>query len=230
MKKSKIECNVHDCFMCGNCIREWHPAIVANKVNYKVKRGDVVFNEGDQVKGVYFVYEGVIKVHKKWGTDKELILRFASKGDIFGHRGLGGNNLYPVSATALEDGTICYVDMTFFESSLTVNAGLTYNLMSFFANELKDSEKKMRNLAHMSVKGRVAEALISLQAQFGNNVDGSMKIELSRQDLASYAGATYETVFRVLNELSKESIVSTSGKKITIISVPKLSELTAEQP
>ena len=215
--------------MCRNCLTQWQPAIVSNKVNLKVKRGDVIFTEGDEVKGVYFVYGGVVKVHKKWGPDKELIIRFASKGAIFGHRGLGGNNVYPVSATALEDGVICYVDTDFFDATLKVNTDFTYNLMMFLVNELQESEKKMRNLAHMSVKGRVAQALISLRDQFGKKEDGSINIELSRQDLASYAGATYETVFRVLNEMLKENLIKTSGKKIIINNPAKLLELTAQE-
>jgi CRP-like cAMP-binding protein len=213
--------------MCSCCLKEWHPAIIANKKNFKVKRGEVIFNEGDEVKGVYFVYEGVVKVHKKWGAEKELIIRFASKGAILGHRGLGGGNVYPISATALEDGIICFVDIDFFESTLKVNVGFTYNLMMFFANELQESEKNMRNLAHMSVKGRVAQALISLQDQFGTN-GGAIGIELSRQDLASYAGATYETVFRVLNELLKENTITVKGKKIIINDQENLLSLTQD--
>ncbi len=215
--------------MCQNCLKQWQPAIAANKKNFKVRKGEVIFNEGDAVKGVYFVYEGIVKVHKKWGPEKELIIRFASSGAIFGHRGLGPNNVYPISATALEDGVICFVDIDFFESTLKVNTDFTYNLMMFLASELQESEKKMRNLAHMSVKGRVAQALISLQKQFGKKADGSINIELSRQDLASYAGATYETVFRVLNEMLKEEIIEAKGKKIIVNDEEKLLALTDEQ-
>ncbi len=214
--------------MCINCLKHWQPAIALNKKNFKVRKGETIFKEGEEVKGVYFVYNGVVKVHKKWGKEKELIIRFASRGAIFGHRGFGGDNAYPISATALENGIICYVDKEFFESTLKVNTDFTYNLMLFFANELQASERKMRNLAHMSVKGRVAQSLISLQSQFGTKDDLSINIELSRQDLASYAGSTYETVFRVLNELLKEEMIKTSGKKITINNMDKLLELTAE--
>jgi len=229
MKKSKSECDLNSCFMCQSCLKQWQPAIAANKRNFKVKRGEVIFHEGDAVKGVYFVYEGVVKVHKKWGAEKELIIRFASNGAIFGHRGLGGNNVYPISATALEDSVICFVEIDFFESTLKVNTDFTYGLMMFLASELQESEKKMRNLAHMSVKGRVAQALISLQNQFGTKEDGSINIELSRQDLASYAGATYETVFRVLTEMLKEEIIEATGKKIIVRNQLRVLALTAEQ-
>jgi CRP-like cAMP-binding protein len=228
MKKSKNECDINTCFMCQNCLKEWHPAIAANKRNFKVKKGEILFNEGEPVKGIYFVYEGNFKVHKKWGLEKELIIRFTSKGAILGHRGLGSDNIYPVSATALEDGTVCYIDMDFFESTLKVNADFTYKLMMFFAIELQKSERKMRNMAHMSVKGRIAQALISLQDQFGIKENGIIGIELSRQDLASYAGATYETVFRVINELLKEGVISVNGKKIGINNHENLFLLTQD--
>jgi CRP-like cAMP-binding protein len=86
----------------------------------------------------------------------------------------------------------------------------------------------MRNLAHMPVKGRVAHALVSLKDQFGINKDGHIDIELTRQDLASYTGATYETVFRVVNELIQEGVISTNGKKISIVNDGKLFVLTQD--
>lgn len=228
MKKSKNECDVNTCFMCQNCLKEWHPAIAANKKNFKVKKGEVIFKEGDEVKGVYFVYTGNVKVHKKWGDDKELIIRFATDGAIFGHRGLGANSVYPISATALEPGIVCYVDLGFFKSTLHVNHNLTFDLLMFFADELQEAERKMRNLAHMPVKGRVARALLILTEQFGITDDGFINIELTRQDLAAFAGATYETVFRVINELLREELIKVNGKKISISNITKLEQLTRD--
>ena len=43
----------------------------------------------------YFVYEGKVKVHKHWDEEKELIIRFAKEGDIFGHWGLGNDLIFP---------------------------------------------------------------------------------------------------------------------------------------
>ncbi|MCS3736333.1 Crp/Fnr family transcriptional regulator [Mucilaginibacter dorajii] len=227
--KKNAQCDNQTCFLCKSCIKEWLPAVAANKKNFSVKKGQVIFSEGDPVTGIYFVYEGNVKVHKKWGADKELIIRFANKGAIFGHRVLGKHAThYPISATALEAGIICYIDMEFFEATLKVNPQFTYQLMLFFADELHEAENKMRNLAHMPVKGRVAHALLALKDQFGINQEGHIDIELTRQDLASFAGATYETVFRVVNELLQENIVTTNGKKICIVDNDKLFALAQE--
>jgi CRP/FNR family transcriptional regulator len=230
MAVSKENCDLKTCYFCKLCLKDWIPAVSAHRSNLKFKKGELIFREGEEVKGIYFVYSGRVKVHKKWSGDKELILRFAGQGAIVGHRGLGGDNYYPASATALEPTIMCYMDLDFFMSSLKVNHDLTLNLLNFFAEELKESEKRMRNMAHMSVKGRLAYALLLLKNKFGLTQEGNVNIILSRQELASYVGATYETVFRTLGELSNDRIISISGKEIKLLNETTLVSMsTAEE-
>jgi CRP-like cAMP-binding protein len=225
MKMSKHECNLNTCFLCRFCLKEWLPAVGANRKTFLVKKGEEIFKEGDQVGGVYFVYDGAVKVHKKWGEEKELILRIATKGAILGHRGLGSSNIYPVSGTALEPSTVCFIELDFFSTSLKVNHDFAYQLILFLADELQESENNMRNLAHMPVKGRVAKALITLSEKFGLNEEGCIDMPLSRQDLAYYTGTTYETLFRIMNELAEEGCVSVSGRNIALKDTAKLHAL-----
>jgi CRP-like cAMP-binding protein len=175
-----------------------------------------VFKEGDPVQGIYFVYSGKIKVHKKWDDEKELIIRFAQTGDILGHLGLGGRGYYPVSSTAIEDAVVCFISIDFLETTMTVNNHFVIQLMRFFADELHKSERRMSNLAHMNVKGRVAQALLSLKEQFGLNAEGFINVELSRQDLAAFTGSSYESLFRTINDLLAEGTIAISGKTIAI--------------
>jgi CRP/FNR family transcriptional regulator len=228
MKKINHTCDLKSCFLCQRCLPEWIPAIASHKKSFHYKKGEDLFLEGDEVKGIYFVYSGKVKVHKKWGSDKELIIRFAKKGDILGHRGLGHNVYYPISATAIEPVTVCYIELEFFQSTLKVNYEFIYQLLLFFADELQESERKMRNLAHMQVKGRIAQALLALNEKFGTTDAGFIDIVLSRQDLASYAGTTYETVFRIMNELTEERTIQTEGKTIALLDVAKLKDHTGE--
>ncbi len=226
MAKQKNTCDLKSCTFCRLCLKEWLPAIDSNRKIFNYKKSERIFNENEVVAGMYFIYSGTVKVHKQWG-DKELIVRFAKKGDIFGHRGLGNDTHYPISATALEPVTVCFIDLDFFKASLKVNHEYAYHLMMFFADELQESEKKMRDLAHMSVKGRIANALIRLKTKFGLHKDGYIDILLSRQDIASFAGTTYETVFRMLTEFMEMGIIKIDGKKITVIDENELYSLIA---
>jgi len=225
---SKGVCDLKSCFLCKLCLKDWLPAIAANKQNYEIKKGQQLFKEGDAVTGIYFIYSGVMKVHKRWGNEKDLILRFAKQGDVVGQMGLGDNAVYPVSATAIETAVVCFIDMAFFDSTLNVNNGFTRGLMATLANQLQESEKRMRNLVHMPVKGRVAQALINLKNQFGVTEDGYINIELTRQDLASYTGAVYESLFRVMNDLAEAKMINVIGKSILITDEKALIKLTEE--
>ena len=208
--------------MCRLCIKEWLPAIAAHRKNFQFNKGEIIFKEGDEMRGIYFIQNGLVKVHKQWGNDKELIIRFAKDGQIVGHRGLGSDIYFPVSATALERTTVCFIEKDFFDSTLKVNHNFLYELMMFFAAELKESEKNMRNLAHMPVKGRIAQALLLLKEKFGTDDNNAIDIILSRQDLASYIGTSYETLFRMMNEMVEEGCIANPDKKIIITNETKL--------
>jgi CRP/FNR family transcriptional regulator len=222
MVLKKYKCDLKNCTLCLSCNKEWLPAIDANRKVFHLKKGEFLFKEGDEVKGMFFIHSGLVKVHKRWDDEKEMILRFANRGAIVGHRGLGSDTIYPVSGTALANTEVCFVDMDFFIATLKMNPDYMFQLLMFFAAELKESEKRMRTLAHMSTKGRIAYALTSLHKKFDTDAEGFLNIVLSRQDLASYTGTTYETLFKMMNELAFENILHYSEKKIKIVDIEKL--------
>jgi len=224
MKVKKLKCDLATCSMCKGCRPEWLKAIDVNRKLIHYNKGESIFQEGGTVNGMYFIFSGLVKVHKKWSDNKELILRFAKQGAIVGHRGLGGDTIYPVSATALAASDICFVDLDFFMTTLKVNSDYLFALMMFFAAELKESEKRMRNIAHMNTKGRIGQSLLTLQDKFGTDADGYINIEISRQDLASYSGTTYETLFKMMNELAEENAIHIDSKRTKLLDEPKLLE------
>ena len=139
MKNPNRDCDLKTCFMCRHSLKEWKQAIDANRKMYYFKKGEMLCHEDEVVNGIFFVFSGTVKVHKKWGDDKELIVRFAKKGDIVGHRGLGTATTFPISATALGPVSACYIDLQFFLTTLKVNQDFLFQLMLFFADELKES-------------------------------------------------------------------------------------------
>ena len=242
-----MECDLTRCFLCDHCMPEWKGVTAFHKKTLLFKKGKALFTEGEAVKGIYFLYSGVVKIHAPWIDGRELIIRFARASDIAGYRGLRGGSgvstglrgepgvsvgpgtaaVYPVSATALEDTVACFIDNDFLELSLKANPSLTYTLMQLYASELQKAEKRMRDLTHMDVKGRIAWALLDILEGSGTAPDGTLALKLTRQDLAAYAGTTYETVFKFFAELIAAGIIQTSGKDITVGRPERLSEFVA---
>jgi CRP-like cAMP-binding protein len=213
-------------FLYRHCQKEWWPALDVHKKIISCKKGEIIFAEGQALEGVFFMVEGVVKVHKSWTEDKELIIRWARENDIIGHRGLSTfTNLYPVTATALTDTIVCFIGLDFFRSTLAVNPAFSYAFMLFFADELYFSEQRMRDLAHMPVKGRVAQAILTIEKKFSSNGEGFISFAVSRQDIAAYTGAAYETVYKILTEWTTAGVIRTDGKYIGIVDRRILEEL-----
>jgi CRP-like cAMP-binding protein len=218
MKKNKDQFNLQPDFLYQHCVVDWWPALDAHKQIVHVRKGEMIFKEGDEVKGVFFMIEGVAKVHKHWFEEKELVIRFARENDIIGHRGLSTHsNVYPISATALAKTTLCFLNLPFFNSTLRVNADLMFNFLMFFADELQLSEQRMRDLAHMPVRNRVFNTLQVLRNKFGMNDEGFISFPVSRQDIAAYTGAAYETVYKILTEFTAADVIRTDGKFIALL-------------
>jgi CRP-like cAMP-binding protein len=228
MKKAKYHCDLKSCFLCKNSLKEWAPALEANVSTLQFGKNEIIFNENEPVKGVYFINKGTVKVHKQWGDTKELIIRFAKDGDIVGHRGLGTSLTYPISATTLTPATICFINLDFFYATIKINQELLFKLMLFFADELQESERRMRYLAHMPVKGRAAQTILSLKNKFGTDKESFIDITISKQDIASYVGATYETVFKVLNEFEESKLIEIKGKRISLLKSNELKSIASQ--
>jgi CRP/FNR family transcriptional regulator len=214
-----------NCFLKKYALPEWEAAIDSNSKLLNFKKGQAIFREEDPVTGFYFLHEGKVKIHKKWGADKELIIKLAKEGDVLGHRGIGAEQHYPVSATAIEEASVCFISTEFLKTSLRINPELTYQLMLYYAKDLQEAEKGMRNMVHMDVKSRIADTVLKIAEVFGCDKDGTIKGALTRQDVASYAGTTYETIFKVMNEFAADHIIELSGKTIIIKNREKLSSV-----
>ena len=222
----ELTCDLATCFLCRHCMPEWKEVTATHKKTLLIKKGKALFTEGEEVKGIFFLYSGVVKIHGPWTDGREMIIRFARGGEIAGHRGLV-DTVYPISATALEDTTACFVGNDFLELSMKANPSLTYTLMHFYAAELQKAEKRLRDITHMEVKGRIAGALLDILQTFGIDENQFLALKLTRQDIAAYAGTTYETVFKFFAELTTAGVITTSGKDIRIHQPEKLTQLAA---
>jgi CRP/FNR family transcriptional regulator len=174
---------------------------------------------------LYIISEGKAKVYSTNPDKKETIIRLAADGHIIGHRGFGGDWIYPVSAKTYQKTTVIFIPLTIFNAVAKANVEFTYQLMMFFAEELKQSERKSELIP---VKNRIAKAILMNYAVFGADQKDSTKISytISRKDFASKTNTTYETVIRVLSDFNKENIIHLQSKSIRILDFDKLKKLS----
>jgi len=192
------------------------------KTSKNIRKGDIIFSEGDSVNGVYCVKDGVCKLTKLSPNGKDHIVKLVKKGELLGQRSMISEEPANLSAVALEDMSVCFIPkseiMAFFEQ----NNKFSMSMMRSISRDLREADDLMVNLAQKTVKERLAHTLLYLSDTFGTASDGSLKIQLSREELSSIIGTATESCIRLLSELNKNGLISLDGKRITITDRPAL--------
>lgn len=224
-----------DCGICTNqnCLiqKNIHTPnigkLVKARKEIKCKKGQQFIMEGASVTGLFFLSSGKVKVLRTGLHGKEQIVRFATPGEIIGHRGFGTEETYPISAIALVDCTLCYFSKELLQETLRETPSLTYDFMLFYANELNRSEIRVKSLSQMTVRERVIDTLLYINRKFGQT-NGYFSLLLSRREYADYAGTTEEQVIRMFSILKKEGLLTSKGKRIGISNITLLKKEISE--
>ena len=130
-----------------------------------------------------------------------------------------------LSAVALEDMEVCFIPKSEIMGFFNKNNEFSMNVMKTICGDLKESDDHIVSMAQKSVKERLAETLLYLEDTFGKNEDGTLYIQLSREELSGIIGTATESCIRLLSELNKMGLIELVGKKIAIINRNKLRKL-----
>lgn len=196
------------------------------KTSRIVKKGEVLFEEGENVNGVFCVKDGVCKMTKLSENGKDQIVKLVKKGELLGQRSMISDEPANLSAVALEDMQVCFIPKSEIMGFFSQNNNFSMSVMKTICGDLKDADDIMVGMAQKTVKERLALVLIYLEDTFGTNADQSLKLQLSRDEIAGMIGTATESCIRLLSEFKKENAIALSGKKITIVDRNKLLKLS----
>jgi CRP-like cAMP-binding protein len=221
---------------CEQCIvREFSALKVLNKedllkiaeckTSYTIKKGEPIFEEGESVNGIYCIKDGVCKLSKLSANGKDQIVKLIKPGELLGQRSMISDEPANLSAVALEDMEVCFIPKSEVLGFFNSNNQFSMNLMKTICGDLKEADDHTVSMAQKSVKERLAETLIYLHDNFGKNEDGSLHIQLSREELAGMIGTATESCIRLLSEFNKDGLIELLGKKIVLKDIGKLKRL-----
>lgn len=214
-------CVNENCFIKKHLHLEQMKQYVAKKHSFVCKKSQQFITEGAPLQGLYFICSGKVKTVKTGINGREQIVRLTKNGDTIGFRGFGTSKRYLIGAYALEDTVLCNFSNETMMEILQHIPEFTYALMLFYAEELNKSENNIRKIAHMNVRERVIDLLLYIHRKFGQ-IDGLIDIELSRKEIADFAGTTEEQAIRILSSLKKEALIKTEGKRVGILGISEL--------
>mgnify|MGYP003794134353 FL=1 len=196
------------------------------KTSYTIKKGEPIFEEGETLKGVFCVKDGVGKLSKLSSNGKDQIVKLVKLGELLGQRSMISEEAANLSAIALNDMEVCFIPRKEILGFFDKNNEFSMNVMKTICGDLKEAEDHMVSMAQKSVKSRLAETLIYLEDTFGKNDDGSLYLQLSREEIAGLIGTATESCIRLLSDFKKLGCIDLVGKKIIVLKRNELIKLS----
>lgn len=220
-----LSCLIHKNSIFKDLNNEEIELITIEKTCHSYKKGELIYNEGNRIKGVYCINKGIIKVYKTGVEGKEQIIKFAKSGDIIGFRSvLSGENAC-TSSKVLEDSILCYIPSETLFELIKKNPSFSINLLKIVCKELGEANEFITDIAQKSAKERLAEVLVVLKNTFELDNNNYLQISLTREELSNLVGSATESVIRLLSEFKTDNLIELEGRKIKILNIQKLQKI-----
>jgi len=191
------------------------------------KKGEIIYKEGDKPSGLISLATGKVKIFKEGVGGREQIVRMAKPVGFIGYRALFAEENYIASAKAIEDSVICIFEKDILFGLISSNHKFAFNIIKSLASELGFSNSRTVTLTQKHIRGRLAESLLFLKDTYGFEEDGStIKVYLSREDIANLSNMTTSNAIRTLSTFASEKVISLDGRKIKVLDLKRLERIS----
>ncbi len=191
------------------------------------KKNELIHCEGDIPTHMVIIESGKVKVFKEGVSSRAQIIRMLKPGEHFGYRAIIANENHNTNVAAIESTTIFTIKADIFLSILKHNNAFCYRFLEELASDLGTSDARTVNLTQKHIRGRLAEALLTLKKNYGVETDGAtINIYLSREDLANFSNMTTSNAIRTLSNFALEKVIAMDGRKLKIINEEMLTKIS----
>ena len=187
--------------------------------DYKAK--SVILEEGAESDTLYLILDGSvsIQVQDEGDSDHLMVVSYLNPGDFFGEMGLFAEGPEVRSAMVVSK-TQCEVAEISYERFHQIRSqfpDILYGIARQMGVRLRQTTRKLKDLAFVDVSGRVAHTLLDLckQPDAMTHPDG-MQIKVTRQELGKIVGCSREMAGRVLKLLEEDGLVAVAGKTMVV--------------
>lgn len=211
-----------------NALTSPEKRIIAENFHYeRYKKNQIIYAESEDPENLYCLLEGKVKMFKSGIGDRVQILRLYRPVQYFGYRAYFAREPYVSSAAAFEPSVLGIIPMKIVEEIIKQNNQLALFFIHELSRNLGGSDTKIINLTQKHIRGRLAEALLLLADNYGYEADGlTLKIYLSREDLANLSNMTTSNAIRTLTSFVAEKLIMVDGRRIRILNEPQMRKIS----
>jgi len=182
-------------------------------VKLNLHDGEVLFRAGDAGDGCYRIETGLVKIVVASQHGEERIISLLGPDAIVGELSIIDGAPRSASVVAIADCSLSFVSQKKFHNYTAAHPEFTTDLVKLLARRLRETDDALAAATFLSVKARLARALLNIANYVGKENNGKilLQLKIGQGDLAAMAGVARENVSRALSELRKQDIVTRSS-------------------
>lgn len=198
---------------------------------HSIKKGTVLFSDGDPLERLYFIKEGFVKLYKISEEGRPTISYLYGPGYVVGLRALfSQDNCAKHNAEALTNIEVISLSHKEYFEIVAKYPAFLIDLTHYFMDRLEYTERTIEGFVVMDTTARISYFFSDFINRFCTPQEKKQKtltlpLDFTHQRIADFVGALRETVTVTLQRLEKEKVISVNKGKVTILNVPQLNRL-----
>jgi len=195
----------------------------------RFRTGATLFHEGDHSDWIGLVVKGRVKVSCYGADGRERLVAVVGPGELLGELSAIDGEPRSATTTALEPLDVSVLTAEEFVGLLEKNPAATLGILRSVIGRLRDSDKRRMEFGALDTVGRVGRLIIELAERYGEEADGVIRIRLplSQEELAGWAGASREAVVKALRQLRARGWIETARRETMVLDLPALARRSA---
>lgn len=191
-----------------------------------IRKGEILFQEGQPGDQLYLVKSGKIKLSHASGDGRESVFMVLGPSDMFGELSLFDPGPRTSTAIAVTDSEVLGLSNTELAPWLKGHPEVAQSLLQALAHRLRRTSEAMSDLVFADVPGRVAKALLELGEKFGTPSDTGLYVhhDLTQEELAQLVGASRETVNKALADFASRGWIRLETRSVELLDLERLNK------
>ena len=176
-----------------------------------LRRGDVLFTEGDDPTELFIVQSGRIAIANRSIDGRESVVALMEAGAAFGEMGLFLNEGRTAEARALEPGEVVVIPYEPVREVYQRRPELLWAVVALLAGRVRNMDGALADAVFLDVTGRTAKRLLEMAGDADE-----FTIPVTQEELAGMVGASRERVNKAIAQFVKLGWIEQSERRYRI--------------
>ncbi|MCK5701463.1 MAG: Crp/Fnr family transcriptional regulator [Cyclobacteriaceae bacterium] len=194
------------------------------KSEVKYGKGEEILIEGDKIKEFVYLKNGLVKLSKMTENNRDHIISIAKPKTFIGFLTVFSHDTYQYTITALEESTLCFIDIAVVKNTIRENGTFALDVLSKISQVSDEIINRRVNICSKQLRGRIDYLLISFSKEIYYNT--KFELPLTRKEFGELIDMSTENVIRILSEFRKDELINIDGSKIEIINFESLNKIS----